>query len=65
MNAAAYTSRTAEFRADVAELVALYGAAGFDAASRRCSAIRAERGLSASEGLTLADAVRRSVILGV
>jgi hypothetical protein len=58
-----YTSRTAEFAADRAELVEVYRAAGHDAADSRCSAIVAERGLSPSQALTLADAVRRHVIL--
>ena len=40
-----------------------YREAGHDAADSRCAVIVAERRLSASEALTLADAVRRSIIL--
>lgn len=62
-NAATYTSRTNEYRADVAELVAVYDAAGFGAADRRACEIVASRHLAGHEALTLADGFRRAVIL--
>lgn len=58
-----YTSRTAEYAADVAELLAVYAAGGFAAASHRCSEIADARGLAAHERLTLADGFRRRAIL--
>lgn len=59
---AIYTSRTAEFAADKAELLALYRAEGFYAASRRCAEIADARGLDAGQRLTLADTIRRTLI---
>jgi hypothetical protein len=59
-----YTSRTAEFRADVAELLAVYRADGFSAADRRAHEIVARRSLDAAQRLTLADGFRRAAILG-
>lgn len=59
----AYNSRSPEYAADKAELIALYDAAGFDAASARCAELAAARNLAAHERLTLADGVRRALIL--
>lgn len=59
-----YTSRTTEFCADLAELLAVYRTGGIPAASRRCEEIAATRALAAHENLTLADGFRRAVILG-
>lgn len=60
-----YTSRIAEYRADLAELIALYRTAGIQATSDRCSAIADARRLADNERLTLADGFRRAVILGL
>jgi hypothetical protein len=64
MTEAAYTSRSNEYAADKAELLVLYRAEGFEAASVRCGEIADARGLNAGQRLTLADAVRRHIILG-
>lgn len=65
MTADTYNSRTAEFRADLADIISRYKAEGLGAASDRCSVIVEERGLNAGQRLTLADGFRRAVILGL
>lgn len=58
----AYTSKTAAFAADIADLLAVYKADGLAAADLRACKIAAERNLTAAEALTLADGFRRRAV---